>query len=123
LVPPRAAPETTSLFEARLSAPVPLLDRYMTSCSGLLMPLRVISWLVMICSGSALLFGSWRMREPVTMIAPSLAPRSPSASVCGSAPVGVAASGVVSCANATPGIASASAANADPETSIILSDV
>ncbi len=92
---PRWAPEVTSAFEARLSAPVPLLVRYMTSCSGLLMPLRWISWLVMICSGSALLFGSCLMREPVTVIWFALSSLAPVSSAGVAAPVGVAASVVV----------------------------
>jgi hypothetical protein len=51
-----------------LSAPVPLVVMYWSSCSGLTRPLRSISWVVMIWSGNALSFGSRRMREPVTVI-------------------------------------------------------
>ena len=69
LLPPRAAPETTSELEARLSAPLPLVDRKLMNCSGLLMLSRDRSSVVMISSGSALSLGSRLMRDPVTIIA------------------------------------------------------
>ena len=58
-----------------------------SSCSGLLMPLRWSSWLVMICSGSALLFGSCLMRDPVTRISVSGVPVAAGSPVARSASV------------------------------------
>ena len=66
---PRCAPEVTSAFDARLSAPLPLVDRNEISCSGLLIPSRVRSSVVMTCNGKALFVGSCLIRDPVTMIA------------------------------------------------------
>jgi hypothetical protein len=88
---PRCAPPTTSALLARLSRPLPLVDRKLISCSGLLMPSRLNSSLVRICSGNELSLGSRLMRDPVTTMG------FPSASAVS---VVVGASVVVSCANA-----------------------
>ncbi|HEY0085522.1 MAG TPA: hypothetical protein VGB65_06390 [Allosphingosinicella sp.] len=81
-----------------MSAALPLVLRNMMSCSGLLMPSRDSSSVVMIWSGRALLFGFCRMRDPVTMIAsPTFSRLVALASETGvSAPVGVFASSVFS---------------------------
>jgi hypothetical protein len=112
---PRESAPTTSELDARLSLPLPLVDRKAMSCSGLLIPSRTMSWFVMICRGSALRFGSWRMRDPVTTISPASGLLLPTlAEVTGvSAPVGVAAGSVtlpvVLCAAAGEASTSASA--------------
>ena len=79
---PRCAPDVTSAFDARLSAPLPLVDRNEISCSGLLIPSRVRSSVVITCNGKALFVGSCLIRDPVTMMAvPSSS--AVSADVCG----------------------------------------
>ena len=86
---PRCAPLVTSPLDARLSAPVPLVDKNEISCSGLLMPSRDKSEGVITCKGAALFVGSCLMRDPVTMMA-----------VPSSSAVSAGTDGDDSCANA-----------------------